>query len=97
MELYRAISLTLNTSRILIILWFIELLSLHISLRVFPFKECTICHCLYFPESQLKDNPAFSMLNDSDDDVIYGSDYEEMPLQNGQAIRAKYKEESDSD
>lgn len=37
------------------------------------------------------------MLNDSDDDVIYGSDYEEMPLQNGQAIRAKYKEESDSD
>ncbi|CAM4537294.1 unnamed protein product [Caretta caretta] len=47
--------------------------------------------------SQLKDNPAFSMLNDSDDDVIYGSDYEEMPLQNGQAIRAKYKEESDSD
>ncbi|XP_074044040.1 transmembrane protein 181 isoform X1 [Macrotis lagotis] len=48
-------------------------------------------------ESQLKDNPAFSMLNDSDDDVIYGSDYEEMPLQNGQAIRAKYKEESDSD
>ncbi|XP_063773714.1 transmembrane protein 181 isoform X2 [Pseudophryne corroboree] len=48
-------------------------------------------------ESQLKDNPAFSMLNDSDDDVIYGSDYEEMPLQNGQTIRAKYKEESDSD
>nr|XP_033793682.1 transmembrane protein 181 isoform X3 [Geotrypetes seraphini] len=48
-------------------------------------------------ESQLKDNPAFSMLNDSDDEVIYGSDYEEMPLQNGQAIRAKYKEESDSD
>ncbi|ETE63351.1 Transmembrane protein, partial [Ophiophagus hannah] len=48
-------------------------------------------------ESQLKDNPAFSMLNDSDDDVIYGSDYEEMPLQNGQAIRAKFKEESDSD
>ncbi|OCT77958.1 transmembrane protein 181 isoform X1 [Xenopus laevis] len=48
-------------------------------------------------ESQLKDNPAFSMLNDSDDDVIYGSDYEEMPLQNGQATRAKYKAESDSD
>ncbi|XP_031207818.1 transmembrane protein 181 isoform X3 [Mastomys coucha] len=48
-------------------------------------------------ESQLKDNPAFSMLNDSDDDVIYGSDYEEMPLQNGQAIRAKCREESDSD
>ncbi|EPQ11854.1 Transmembrane protein 181 [Myotis brandtii] len=48
-------------------------------------------------ESQLKDNPAFSMLNDSDDDVIYGSDYEEMPLQNGQAIRAQYKEESESD
>ncbi|XP_064412010.1 transmembrane protein 181 isoform X2 [Latimeria chalumnae] len=48
-------------------------------------------------ESQLKDNPAFSMLNDSDDDVIYGSDYEEMPLQNGRAIKAKYQEESDSD
>uniref|UniRef100_A0A8C3KTN3 Transmembrane protein 181 n=1 Tax=Chrysolophus pictus TaxID=9089 RepID=A0A8C3KTN3_CHRPC len=54
-----------------------------------------ILNALY--ESQLKDNPAFSMLNDSDDDVIYGSDYEEMPLQNGQAIRAKFKEESDSD
>lgn len=26
----------------------------------------------YFSDSQLKDNPAFSMLNDSDDDVIYG-------------------------
>lgn len=24
------------------------------------------------PDSQLKDNPAFSMLNDSDDEVIYG-------------------------
>ncbi|KAM5324305.1 transmembrane protein 181 isoform 1-T1 [Glossophaga mutica] len=48
-------------------------------------------------ESQLKDNPAFSMLNDSDDDVIYGSDYEEMPLQNGQALRAQCEEGSDSD
>ena len=28
--------------------------------------------CCWFSESQLKDNPAFSMLNDSDDDVIYG-------------------------
>ncbi|KAG8444332.1 hypothetical protein GDO86_009498 [Hymenochirus boettgeri] len=48
-------------------------------------------------ESHLKDNPTFSMLNDSDDDVIYGSDYEEMPLHNGQAVRAKYKAESDSE
>ncbi|XP_055046500.1 transmembrane protein 181 isoform X1 [Misgurnus anguillicaudatus] len=50
-------------------------------------------------DSQLKDNPAFSMLNDSDDEVIYGSDYEEMPLQNGRAIKAaaKYRDESDSD
>ncbi|XP_055495492.1 transmembrane protein 181 isoform X2 [Leucoraja erinacea] len=48
-------------------------------------------------ESQLKDNPAFSMLNDSDDDVIYGSDYEEMPLQNGRANKSKYQDESDSD
>nr|CAI12014.1 novel protein [Danio rerio] len=50
-------------------------------------------------DSQLKDNPAFSMLNDSDDEVIYGSDYEEMPLQNGRAIKAtaKYQDESDSD
>ncbi|XP_033875115.1 transmembrane protein 181-like isoform X1 [Acipenser ruthenus] len=49
--------------------------------------------------SQLKDNPAFSMLNDSDDEVIYGSDYEEMPLQNGRAIKAstKYEDETDSD
>ncbi|KAK1171542.1 transmembrane protein 181-like isoform X1 [Acipenser oxyrinchus oxyrinchus] len=50
-------------------------------------------------DSQLKDNPAFSMLNDSDDEVIYGSDYEEMPLQNGCAIKAstKYEDETDSD
>ncbi|XP_058628159.1 transmembrane protein 181 isoform X2 [Onychostoma macrolepis] len=50
-------------------------------------------------DSQLKDNPAFSMLNDSDDEVIYGSDYEEMPLQNGRAIKAsaKYQDESESD
>ncbi|XP_056150395.1 transmembrane protein 181 isoform X2 [Lampris incognitus] len=50
-------------------------------------------------DSQLKDNPAFSMLNDSDDEVIYGSDYEEMPLQNGRAIKAtaKFQDESDSD
>ncbi|KAL0967794.1 hypothetical protein UPYG_G00257020 [Umbra pygmaea] len=49
-------------------------------------------------DSQLKDNPAFSMLNDSDDEVIYG-DYEDMPLQNGRAIKAtaKYQGESDSD
>ncbi|KTG33369.1 hypothetical protein cypCar_00033177 [Cyprinus carpio] len=48
---------------------------------------------------QLKDNPAFSMLNDSDDEVIYGSDYEEMPLQNGRAIKAsaKHPDESESD
>lgn len=37
------------------------------------------------------------MLNDSEDDVIYGSDYEEMPLQNGQAIRAQHQGGSDSD
>ncbi|XP_051546546.1 transmembrane protein 181 isoform X1 [Myxocyprinus asiaticus] len=50
-------------------------------------------------DSQLKDNPAFSMLNDSDDEVIYGSDYEEMPLQNGRAIKAtaKYQDDSESD
>uniref|UniRef100_A0A672YXA4 Transmembrane protein 181 n=1 Tax=Sphaeramia orbicularis TaxID=375764 RepID=A0A672YXA4_9TELE len=50
-------------------------------------------------DSQLKDNPAFSMLNDSDDEVIYGSDYEDMPLQNGRAIKAtaKYQDESESD
>ncbi|CAI5683855.1 transmembrane protein 181 isoform X2 [Oreochromis niloticus] len=50
-------------------------------------------------DSQLKDNPAFSMLNDSDDEVIYGSDYEDMPLQNGRAIKAtaKYQDDSDSD
>lgn len=50
-------------------------------------------------DSQLKDNPAFSMLNDSDDEVIYGSDYDDMPLQNGRAIKAtsKYQDESDSD
>uniref|UniRef100_A0A8B9HX20 Transmembrane protein 181 n=1 Tax=Astyanax mexicanus TaxID=7994 RepID=A0A8B9HX20_ASTMX len=50
-------------------------------------------------DSQMKDNPAFSMLNDSDDEVIYGSDYEVMPLQNGRAIKttSKYQDESDSD
>ncbi|XP_061609682.1 transmembrane protein 181 isoform X3 [Phyllopteryx taeniolatus] len=50
-------------------------------------------------DSQLKDNPAFSMLNDSDDDVIYGSDYEEMALKNGRAFKAtaNFQDESDSD
>ncbi|XP_078029961.1 transmembrane protein 181-like isoform X2 [Epinephelus lanceolatus] len=50
-------------------------------------------------DSHLKHNPAFSMLNDSDDEVIYGSDYEDMPLQNGRAIKAttRYQDESDSD
>ncbi|XP_068610227.1 transmembrane protein 181 [Brachionichthys hirsutus] len=50
-------------------------------------------------DSQLKDNPAFSMLNDSDDEVIYGSDYDDMPLQNGRAIKAtaRYRDDSDSD
>lgn len=50
-------------------------------------------------DSQLKDNPAFSMLNDSDDEVIYGSDYEDMPLKNGRAnkVAAKYQDDSDSD
>ncbi|MEQ2272223.1 hypothetical protein XENORESO_016940 [Xenotaenia resolanae] len=50
-------------------------------------------------DSQLKDNPAFSMLNDSDDEVIYGSDYEDMPLQNGRAnkVTTKYQDNSDSD
>ncbi|XP_062850709.1 transmembrane protein 181 isoform X2 [Trichomycterus rosablanca] len=49
-------------------------------------------------DSQMKDNPAFSMLNDSDDEVIYG-DYEDMPLQNGRAIKStsKYQDETDSD
>lgn len=33
-----------------------------------------ICHEFFavFTDSQMKDNPAFSMLNDSDDEVIYG-------------------------
>ncbi|XP_012722761.2 transmembrane protein 181 isoform X1 [Fundulus heteroclitus] len=50
-------------------------------------------------DSQLKDNPAFSMLNDSDDEVIYGSDYEDMPLQNGRTnkVTTKYRDDSDSD
>ncbi|KAI4878039.1 hypothetical protein NFI96_000412 [Prochilodus magdalenae] len=54
---------------------------------------------LPYSDSQMKDNPAFSMLNDSDDEVIYGSDYEVMPLQNGRAIKttSKYQDETDSD
>uniref|UniRef100_UPI00358F2B98 transmembrane protein 181 isoform X2 n=1 Tax=Myxine glutinosa TaxID=7769 RepID=UPI00358F2B98 len=50
-------------------------------------------------ESQLKDNPAFSMLNDSDDDIIYGnsSETEGQLLQNGRAGQAPYMDESDSD
>lgn len=45
----------------------------------FLHKEIRCCFfCLFFfffivhSDSQLKDNPAFSMLNDSDDEVIYG-------------------------
>uniref|UniRef100_A0A8C3FI21 Transmembrane protein 181 n=1 Tax=Chrysemys picta bellii TaxID=8478 RepID=A0A8C3FI21_CHRPI len=86
-------------SHSIVILYLPEFLSfyglLNFYLYTLAFVYSPSKNALY--ESQLKDNPAFSMLNDSDDDVIYGSDYEEMPLQNGQAIRAKYKEESDSD
>ena len=28
--------------------------------------------CIFIVESHFKDNPALSMLNDSDDDVVYG-------------------------
>uniref|UniRef100_A0A8C6K8N2 Transmembrane protein 181 n=1 Tax=Nothobranchius furzeri TaxID=105023 RepID=A0A8C6K8N2_NOTFU len=61
------------------------------------FYPSTACSTSIY--SQLKDNPAFSMLNDSDDEVIYGSDYEDTPLQNGRAnkVTAKYRDESDSD
>lgn len=37
-----------------------------------PPRPVTSRMLLLVSESQLKDNPAFSMLNDSDDDVIYG-------------------------
>ncbi|KAM9234529.1 transmembrane protein 181 isoform 2-T2 [Dugong dugon] len=76
---------------------FVAELSTHYQNYILFIGSLPLWQCPPRTESQLKDNPAFSMLNDSDDDVIYGSDYEEMPLQNGQAIRAKYKEESDSD
>ncbi|XP_073527609.1 transmembrane protein 181 isoform X3 [Phyllobates terribilis] len=36
-------------------------------------RACSELRNMPYVESQLKDNPAFSMLNDSDDDVIYGS------------------------
>lgn len=37
----------------------------------------TIVQGIFVPESSItKDNPAFSMINDSDEDVIYGSDEE---------------------
>uniref|UniRef100_A0A4W2HYN5 Transmembrane protein 181 n=1 Tax=Bos indicus x Bos taurus TaxID=30522 RepID=A0A4W2HYN5_BOBOX len=74
---------------------FVAELSTHYQNYILFWEDVRHTNALY--ESQLKDNPAFSMLNDSDDDVIYGSDYEEMPLQNGQAIRAQYKEGSESD
>ncbi|MBZ3871285.1 Transmembrane protein 181 [Sciurus carolinensis] len=78
--------------------FFLVVAAVYISYLLFlVVRACSELRHMPYVESQLKDNPAFSMLNDSDDDVIYGSDYEEMPLQNGQAIRAKYKEESDSD
>uniref|UniRef100_A0A8C5CEP9 Transmembrane protein 181 n=1 Tax=Gadus morhua TaxID=8049 RepID=A0A8C5CEP9_GADMO len=74
---------------------FYGLLNFYLYTLAFVYSPST--NALY--DSQLKDNPAFSMLNDSDDEVIYGSDYEEMPLQNGRAIKAtaKYQDESDSD
>uniref|UniRef100_A0A672NPC3 Transmembrane protein 181-like n=1 Tax=Sinocyclocheilus grahami TaxID=75366 RepID=A0A672NPC3_SINGR len=74
---------------------FYGLLNFYLYTLAFVYSPST--SALY--DSQLKDNPAFSMLNDSDDDVIYGSDYEETPLQNGRAIKAsaKYQDESGSD
>ncbi|KPP64457.1 hypothetical protein Z043_117197, partial [Scleropages formosus] len=76
---------------------FVAALSTHYKNYILSFVYSPSKNALY--DSQLKDNPAFSMLNDSEDEVIYGSDYEEMPLQNGRAIKAtaKYQDESDSD
>lgn len=38
-------------------------------------KSCIIFGWFSFSEATItKDNPAFSMVNDSDEDVIYGSD-----------------------
>lgn len=44
------------------------LLNFYLYTLAFVYSPST--NALY--ESQLKDNPAFSMLNDSEDDVIYG-------------------------
>ncbi|RVE55838.1 hypothetical protein OJAV_G00230070 [Oryzias javanicus] len=88
-------------SMVILYLRFAEFLSfyglLNFYLYTLAFVYSPSKNALY--DSQLKDNPAFSMLNDSDDEVIYGSDYEDMPLQNGRAVKAtaKYQDGSDSD
>ncbi|MED6249396.1 hypothetical protein ATANTOWER_013501 [Ataeniobius toweri] len=76
---------------------FVAELSTHYQNYILSFVYSPSKNALY--DSQLKDNPAFSMLNDSDDEVIYGNDYEDMPLQNGRAnkVTTKYQDDSDSD
>ncbi|CAB1447002.1 unnamed protein product [Pleuronectes platessa] len=95
---YSDLRLKFLTSLTLVVLIIsMVILYLRITFNVPSFVYSPSKNALY--DSQLKDNPAFSMLNDSDDEVIYGSDYEDMPLQNGRAIKAtsKYQDESDTD
>lgn len=54
--------------------------------------QCSLELCSLFSTSYLS-----TMFRSYNTCLFHRSDYEEMPLQNGQAIRAKYKEESDSD
>ncbi|KAK5610123.1 hypothetical protein CRENBAI_011097, partial [Crenichthys baileyi] len=80
--------------------FFLIVVALYILYLIFLIvRACSELKNLPYSDSQLKDNPAFSMLNDSDDEVIYGSDYEDMPLQNGRTnkVTTKYQDDSDSD
>lgn len=52
--------------------------------RLFPFFSFYSC----IEPSITKDNPAFSMINDSDEDVIYGSDDESRRPLNATAGKA---------
>ncbi|CAG2108866.1 unnamed protein product [Medioppia subpectinata] len=70
-------------------------------LSIFSIANLYVCICAYYYRPSLnqltdcrvvRDNPTLSMINDSDEDVIYGSDTEE-PLQPPKLIETKNDDE----
>ncbi|RWS26981.1 transmembrane protein 181-like protein, partial [Leptotrombidium deliense] len=81
--------------------WLYESSSSASFLSIFSISNLYVCFCCYFyyPSTTalmdsriVRDNPTLSMINDSDEDVIYGSDTEQ-PLNQPKLIDTKNDEE----